>query len=335
MVGIPASFFTLPDGISIRVFEMIRGVTRKIAALIMMYVASPAARAQRDLDHELAVALKNAGFTGTIQGTLERRLGRTIDKKLANLGRLLWFDNVGGLHSDNTCGGCHSPTNGFGDSQSIAIGIQNNNIVGPRRSGPRNQRRTPTAANTVFYPKLMWNGRFSSASGDPFDNAKGFLFPLPEGSTRFPPFDSVITHLLIAQAHIPPTELVEVAGFTGTAGTIGPAFDQFDDGLGSLVPAPDSSGFRNEPIRQEILARLNSIPAYRRLFGELFPTVASGGPIDFTMFGRAIAEFEFTLVFADAPIDRFARGDRWAMTTAQKKGALIFFGEGRWSGAIP
>ena len=28
------------------------------------------------------------------------------------------------------------------------------------------------------------------------------------------------------------------------------------------------------------------------------------------MFGRAIAEFEFTLVFADAPIDRFARGDR-------------------------
>jgi cytochrome c peroxidase len=308
---------------------MTRGVTRKIAALIMMYVASPAARAQRDLDQELAAALKNAGFTGTIQGTLERRLGRTIDKKLANLGRLLWFDNVGGLHSDNTCGGCHSPTNGFGDSQSIAIGIQNNNIVGPRRSGPRNQRRTPTAANTAFYPKLMWNGRFSSASGDPFDNAKGFLFPLPEGSTRFPPFDSVITHLLIAQAHIPPTELVEVAGFTGTAGTIGPAFDQFDDGLGSLVPAPDSSGFRNEPIRQEILARLNSIPAYRRLFGELFPTVASGGPIDFTMFGRAIAEFEFTLVFADAPIDRFARGDRWAMTTAQKKGALIFFGEGR------
>ena len=44
------------------------------------------------------------------------------------------------------------------------------------------------------------------------------------------------------------------------------------------------------------------------------------------MFGRAIAEFEFTLVFADAPVDRFARGDRSAMTLSEKKGALLFFG---------
>jgi cytochrome c peroxidase len=134
---------------------MTRGLTAATAALIMMSVVSRPVEAQRDLDHELAAALKTAGFTGTIQQTLERRLGRAIDKKLANLGRLLWFDNAGGLHSDNTCGGCHSPTNGFGDTQSIAIGIQNNNIVGPRRSGPRNQRRAPTAANTAFYPKLM------------------------------------------------------------------------------------------------------------------------------------------------------------------------------------
>ena len=309
-------------------FTMTRRTTS--AALIMLFVLSNSAKAQaqRDLDDELAATLKRAGFTGTVEQTLETRLGRRINKKLANLGRLLWFDNVGGLHSDNTCGGCHSPTRGFGDTQSIAIGIQNNNIVGPGRSGPRNQRRTPTVANAAFYPSLMWNGRFQSGSGDPFNNAMGFLFPLPEGSTRFLPYDPVVTHLLIAQAHIPPTELVEVAGFTGTAGTIGPEFDQFDDGLGSPVPPPDSSGFRNEPIRQAVLARLNSIPAYRALFAEFFPRVARGSPIDFTMFSRAIAEFEFTLVFADAPIDRFARGNRKAMTRSQKEGALIFFGKG-------
>jgi cytochrome c peroxidase len=56
--------------------------------------------------------------------------------------------------------------------------------------------------------------------------------------------------------------------------------------------------------------------------------VKSGGPIDFTMFARAIAEFEFTLIFADSPLDRFARGDRRAMTVTQMKGALIFFGKG-------
>lgn len=279
-----------------------------------------------NIDQQLRIVLQQEGFTGQIQSTLEQRLGRAIDRNLADLGRLLWFDKAGGLHSDNTCGGCHSPTHGMGDTQSIAIGIQNNNIVGQNRTGPRNQRRTPTAANTAFYPKLMWNGRFSAPSGNPFDNSQGFLFPAPEGSVRFPAYDPIVTHLLIAQAHIPPTELVEVAGFTGTSGTIGPEFDQFDDGLGSSVPAPDKSGFRNEPIRQAVLDRLNGSAEYRRLFGALFPEVASGAPIDFTMFGRAITEFEFTLVFADAPIDRFARGDDHAMSTSQKKGALLFFG---------
>jgi cytochrome c peroxidase len=324
LFGVPANH-TKQGSEQVRLMKNVATVS---VSAFMLLAGSRLAYAQQNLDSALTAALGQAGFTGNIEATLEARLGRRIDRKLANLGRLLWFDNAGGLHSDNTCGGCHSPTNGFGDTQSIAIGIQNNSIVGQNRSGPRNQRRTPTVANTAFYPNLMWNGRFSSASGDPFDNSQGFQFPLPEGTTMFPPFDPIVTHLLIAQAHIPPTELVEVAGFTGTAGTIGPEFDQFDDGKGSPVPGPDASGFRNEPIRQAVLERLNSTPAYRLLFGELFPSVATGGPIDFTMFSRAIAEFEFTLVFADAPIDRYARGDRNAMTTPQKRGALIFFGKG-------
>jgi cytochrome c peroxidase len=45
------------------------------------------------------------------------------------------------------------------------------------------------------------------------------------------------------------------------------------------------------------------------------------------MVGQAIAEFEMTLTFANAPIDRFARGDREAMTRDQKRGGLLFFGK--------
>ncbi len=164
-------------------------------------------------DQQLQVVLQGAGFTGRVDSTLGKRLGRKVDPRLANLGRLLFFDIAGGLHDDNTCGGCHAPSSGFGDTQSIAIGVQNNLIVGPHRTGPRNQRRTPSVVNTAFYPGLMWNSRFSSLSGDPFDNSQGFKFPLPEGTTRFPPNDPIVTHLLIAQAHLPPTELVEVAGF--------------------------------------------------------------------------------------------------------------------------
>lgn len=218
----------------------------------------------------------------------------------------------------------------------MAIGIQNNNLVGPDRAGPRNQRRTPPMVNAALYPALMWNGRFNSRSGDPFDNSQGFGFPLPEGDTRFS-FANDVTHhetqLLQAQGQMPPTEVTEAAGFTGTCPngvpdpTLGPAFCQFDDGKGLTVPLPNTSGSRNDPIRHKVLRILNANLAYRQLFGEVFPEVQAGAPIDFYMFGKAIAEFEFTQVYADAPVDKFARGDRGAMTTSQKRGALLFFGK--------
>ena len=181
--------------------------------VVLLYTSMAAAHARRAptesrLDRELAAVLRTAGFTGRIEATLEGRIGRRIDPQLADLGRMLWFDTITGLNNDNTCAGCHSPTNGFGDTQSIAIGIDNNGVVGPHRAGPRNMRRTPMVINTAFFPKLMWNSRFAALSGNPFDNSAGFLFPPPEGLSL-----SHQPHLLVAQAFIPPTERTEVAGF--------------------------------------------------------------------------------------------------------------------------
>jgi cytochrome c peroxidase len=262
-----------------------------IATLALMGAKRP----PRTIDAELMARLRELGFTGSVANTIEHRLGRKVDHQLASLGRLLWFDTIGGLNGDNTCGGCHSPTHGFGDTQSIAIGIDNNGIVGPHRAGPRNQRRTPMAINTPFFPRLMWNSRFESLSGDPFRNDHDFLFPRPEGTTL-----SHFDHLLQAQAFIPPTERVEVAGF--------------------VFPG------NHEEIRREVLRRLNAMEEYRKLFGKSFPAVKQGAQIDFDMFGRAIAEFEFTLIFANAPIDRYARGARNALTDDEKQGAALFFG---------
>ena len=102
------------------------------------------------LDAKLARVLHHASFTGRVGSSLEKRLGRPIDPELARLGNLLFFDRILGLHGDNACAGCHSPSNGFGDTQSMAIGIQSNEVVGPHRTGPRNQRRTPMVLNNAF-----------------------------------------------------------------------------------------------------------------------------------------------------------------------------------------
>jgi cytochrome c peroxidase len=269
-----------------------------VAALGLLLVAPQTlfGAGSDSLDTQLRARLAQLGFTGDVESSLESRLGRPVDGRLANIGRLLWFDTVTGLNGDNSCAGCHSPTNGFGDSQPIAVGIDSNGIVGPDRVGPRNMRRAPMVLNTAFFPALMWNGRFSSLSGDPFDNSAGFAFPAPEGTSL-----SYEPQLLVAQAFIPPTERTEVAGFG--------------------FPGDDDA------IRAEVARRVNGVPGYRRLFGEVFPTVRDGAPVDFEMFARAIAEFEFSLVFADAPIDRYARGANGALDDAEKRGALLFFGK--------
>jgi cytochrome c peroxidase len=151
------------------------------------------------------------------------------------------------------------------------------------------------AINTAFYPTLMWNSRFRALSGDPFDNSQGLEFPAPEGTSL-----SHLPHLLTAQAFIPPTERVEAAGFD--------------------VPGD------NLALRDSVVNRLNATPEYRRLFGMVFGDIKAGAPITFDHVGQAIAEFEFTQVYANAPIDRYARGEWNALTASQKRGAVAFFG---------
>jgi cytochrome c peroxidase len=303
------------------------------------------------LKDELAETLKKTGFTGTLQGSLTKRLGRPINPKLADLGRLLWFDTITSLGNDNSCSGCHSPYAGFGDTQSIAIGVENNGIVGPERTGPRNQRRTPQAINTAFYPSLMHNARFSAISHNPFDVSEGTRVPFflggitvwRPGSAGTPGtfFDPAITKTLLGvQANFPPTETIEVAGHavddpenldprlyypphTVSSGLVS---DTVPAAIAGPNGSPPDSVDRGYAIREKALQRVNAIPDYVSKFAAIFPQ-AAGGHVTFAQIGAAIAEFEFTLVFADAPLDRFARGDKNALTPQQKRGASLFFGK--------
>ena len=80
--------------------------------------------------------LDEHGFTGGIGSILEHATGPPVDSQTRRIGRLLFFDTTVGLNNDNKCAGCHSPQHGFGDTQSIAIGIENNGIVGAGSRGP-------------------------------------------------------------------------------------------------------------------------------------------------------------------------------------------------------
>lgn len=269
-----------------------------VGACLWLSVTPRNAHSADNADQELRAALASVGFTGRIESTVEARLGRPINQKLAAAGNLLYYDAILGIKQDNACAACHSPTTGYADTQSIAVGIDSNGWVSQRRAGPRNRRRSPTTLNAAFYPKAMWNSRFESLSGDPFDNRLGFKMPEPEGQRL-----SYFSHLLAAQTCMPVTDRAEMAGF---------AFNG-----------------DNFAIRATLARRVDGIKRYRKLFGKVYPEVKAGAPITFDMIANAIAEYELTLVYANAPIDRFARGEVAAMSEEEKRGALLFFGKAR------
>jgi cytochrome c peroxidase len=251
-----------------------------------------------NLDDQLAGLLAEHGFTGNIESTLEQKLGRRINTRLADIGRLLFFDSILSLNGDVSCASCHSPTAGFSDTLPISVGVGNNGIVGPGRRGPFNKRRAPRLINAAFFPKLMWDSRVVAFSGSPFNQDGGFSLPEPEGMSL-----SGLPHLLVAQSFIPTTTRAEMAGFTFNGS--------------------------NEDMRNEVARRVHRVKKYKKLFKKVFSEVKAGAPVNYEMIARALAEFQFTLTFANAPIDRFARGERTAMTEDQKRGALLFFSRAR------
>lgn len=252
---------------------------------------------EADLDRVLDSIVGLRELTGDLEMRLLARLGRPVDTRLAEVGRLLFFDPVLSITGDNSCAGCHGPNESFNSSKSIAIGVDNNGVVGPGRSGPHNLRRAPTLINAAFYPAMMWDGRFRALSLDPFDNGRGFEFPDPEGLSL-----SSMEHLLGAQAFTPVVSHEEMAGF---------------DFVGD-----------NDAIRDEIAARVDAVVEYRIRFGEVDAEIDDGRPITYADIAAALAEFTFTLVRADAPIDAYARGDHDALTPDQKRGGVLFFGKG-------
>ena len=70
----------------------------------------------------------------------------------------------------------------------------------------------------------------------------------------------------------------------------------------------------------EALARLNAIPGYKQQFQAVFGTPATEQAV-----AQAIAAFERTVLSGDAPYDRYAAGDKSALSAAAARGYNVFF----------
>lgn len=96
----------------------------------------------------------------------------------------------------------------------------------------------------------------------------------------------------------------------------------------ALVPM-----FNEEPVElglsalteQALLDRLRAEERYQRLFPAAFP--AESDPLTVGNIVKAIATFERTIISANAPYDRYLKGDRSALNESALRGMNLFFSE--------
>jgi cytochrome c peroxidase len=96
---------------------------------------------------------------------------------------------------------------------------------------------------------------------------------------------------------------------------------------GQPILNPVEHGLPNE---KAAIAALEKIPEYEDLFKKAY-----GRSINYDDLERAIASFERTLIFLDAPFDRFLAGDETAISADAQAGWTLFNGKARCMSCHP
>ena len=226
---------------------------------------------------------------------------------LVDLGQALMFDKVLSGNRDIACATCHNPASHAGDGLALSIGTGGSGLGPSRTLGPGRQfipRNAPTLVNTglgAFY--LFWDGRVSGSS---------FAFQTPAGAA-LPPG---LPNILAAQAMFPVVNRDEMRGAPGDR-------DRF--GNPNELAALGDTDF--VAVWQAVMPRLLAIPEYVSKFTAAFPGTPTS-ELGFQQAATAIAAFETqALTHTASPFDRYLQHDDAALTSEQKRGALLFFGD--------
>ncbi|PYP14150.1 MAG: cytochrome-c peroxidase [Gemmatimonadetes bacterium] len=242
------------------------------------------------------------------------------DPALVDLGQALVFDKILSGNRDIACATCHLPSQHAADGLSLAIGTGGSG-AGPSRSlGPGRQfvpRNAPSLLNGglgLFY--LFWDGQVARSGFGPLppgQDGGGFVTP---AGTLLP----AVPNILAAQAMFPVANRREMRGERGDLDAFGNPNELAQYGDSQFVE-----------IWQAIMQRLLALDAYKAKFAAAFPgTLAS--QLGFQHAATAIAAFEMqAFTKTDSPFDRYLNRDDAALTTAEKRGALLFFGKAQCS----
>ncbi len=239
-----------------------------------------------------------------VQQGLSAYPGRELieaDSELTRLGRDLFFDPILSGDQNIACATCHHPAFAMADARALPIGAGGTGLGEQRAFRAVVQLDGEgTVANPfidVFIPRNSPTIINSALLSRQFWDGR------VEASAGVHTLEAAINELdlndpLMAQVLFPITSQHEMAGIS----------------LGTHPPMV---------IRQVLLRRLSDNPEYAARFADVF----GSEKINLRQLAEAIAAFERQLIFTAAPWDDYVAGDETALSQAQKRGALLFFGE--------
>lgn len=253
-----------------------------------------------------------------------------VDRKFGakeKLGQALFFDPFVSGPKKIACAACHVRSKGAGDGIRLAVGLGAEGVSTERLAAkeafivPRNALPFFNRGSTDFRA-FFWDGRVQFGPNDQMESPLGKRLP--------PGFEN----LLAVAAVFPPAEPDEMLGRSRQRSSR----ETYHAELVTLRGDSENLQERTLNVFENLVARLLGTKVatpnatslmYRKLFAAAYP----GTPIEkigISHVGNALSAYiAAAFELKPAPWDIYVRGDKSALSLAQKKGGVIFFGKGR------
>lgn len=236
------------------------------------------------------------------------------DPDLVALGQALFFDRVLSGNRDISCYTCHDVDFGAGDGLSVSIGTGGLGKGADRvlDRGRLIARNAPSLLRIAGQPTMFWDSRvLRRPDGTLVTPSAALNGPTPTAAAIAARLGSA----LAAQALFPLLSHDEMRG---------------QPGENELADAPTDLEAWARVMRRLVGTDDGAEPGiagYRQLFALAFPEVVRWSDYDVGHVAQAIAAFEVAAFDTrGAPFDAFLAGTRAAMTDAEKRGGVLFFG---------
>jgi len=219
---------------------------------------------------------------------------------LVELGRALAFDKILSGNKDISCMTCHLPGFATGDGRSLSIG-QGATGLGAARVHPQGAfipRNAPPAFNLFANKALFWDGRVEiDAAGKLRTPANERLTPHMGQAFEFGALSALPLFPVLSREEMRAADGNELA---------------------------DIKDKQPQQVWNALMARLGTIPEYRRMFEAAYPGTRFA-QMNFGYASNAIAGFLVDqFAFNNSPWDQFLAGHDDALTEVELRGAKDF-----------